>query len=128
MAVGFCTGCSHAVTRLEMENSDVVAGSRNVLMEGPLEDQLELRDVVYSETPDGLLQVQVTLVNTDTLSKDPCRLRYRFTWLGEDGLTADSILSDWQDASVLSGDILYLKSVAPNAECRDFRLSMIEDD
>ena len=57
---------------------------------------------------------------------NPYKIRYKFTWFTQDGMTADTLLSDWQDATVIPGETVYLQSVAPLKNCRDFKISLKE--
>jgi uncharacterized protein YcfL len=132
-------GCQNTVNTLENANKsmhpDYVLDKR-VVTDGYLRDRLALTNVVMVETADGLMQAQVDATNLRTgaadqfwssiTSENPYRIRYKFTWFTQDGLAVESIVSDWQDASIIPGETCYLRSVAPRKDCKDFRLSIKE--
>ena len=47
-------------------------------------------------------------------------------------LSADEVVmalssrQDWQDATVIPGETIFLQSVAPSKDCRDFKISLKE--
>ena len=106
--------------------------------DGFLRDRLELRDVRFARTKEGFLQVQLEVANTRTgwfsqlwsglTGENPYNVHYKFTWFDANGIMINTVLSDWQDATIIPGEIFYLTSVAPAKECADFQVSIREAD
>jgi len=137
-ALGF-TGCQNSVNTIENADKQMtpnVIRDTRFVTDGFLRDRLALTRIVTSETSHGLLQAQVEAVNVRTGTLDqlwssatdenPYKIRYKFTWFDEGGMEVESIMSDWQDATVIPGETVYLRSVAPNRNCKDFRVSIRE--
>jgi len=57
---------------------------------------------------------------------NPYKIRYKFSWFTRDGMAVNTLLSDWQDATVIPGETIFLQSVAPSKDCRDFKISLKE--
>jgi len=134
----FC-GCQNMVNTVENADKNMtpnVVRDKRFVTDGYLRDRLSLTNVVMSENSDGLMQAQVEATNLRTSTADqfwsgitaenPYRIRYKFTWFSQDGMAVESIVSDWQDAAIIPGETVYLRSVAPRKDCKDFRLSLKE--
>ena len=133
------TGCQNSVNTVENADKNMtpnVIRDARFITDGYLRDRLALRDLVVSQTPDGFMRVQLEVINlrTGPLSQtwsnykgdNPYNIRYKFTWFTQDGMAVDTILSDWQNAKIIPGESLYLQSVAPRQDCKDFKISLKE--
>lgn len=132
-------GCQDTVNTVENADKtmtpNTISDSR-FITDGFLKDRLALRKVTVSQTPEGFMRVQLEAVNVRTgvlaqawsgmTGENPYRIRYKFTWFTQDGMAVDSILSDWRIATVIPGEIVHLQGVAPDANCRDFQISLQE--
>ncbi len=132
-------GCQNTVNTVE--NADKTMTPNTItdvrfVTDGFLKDRLALKKIDISSTPDGFMRVQLEAVNlrvgafaqawSGLKGDNPYKIRYKFTWFTQDGMTADTLLSDWQDATVIPGETVYLQSVAPSKDCRDFKISLKE--
>lgn len=132
-------GCQNTVNTVE--NADKTMTPNTItdvrfVTDGFLKDRLALKKIDISSTPDGFMRVQLEAVNlrvgafaqawSGLKGDNPYKIRYKFTWFTLDGMTADTLLSDWQDATVIPGETVYLQSVAPLKNCRDFKISLKE--
>lgn len=132
-------GCQNTVNTIE--NADKTMTPNTItdvrfVTDGFLKDRLALKKIDISSTPDGFMRVQLEAVNlrvgtfaqawSGLKGDNPYKIRYKFTWFTQDGMTADTLLSDWQDATVIPGETVYLQSVAPSKDCRDFKISLKE--
>ncbi len=89
------------------------------------------------ELPDGLLKVQVTAVNTRTsiwdqmstwfMKDNPYQIAYRFSWLDENGMDIKTGTQTWIPMTVIPGDTIRIMAISPNARCKDFTLSIKEN-
>ncbi|TXL05332.1 hypothetical protein BMR07_06205 [Methylococcaceae bacterium CS1] len=87
---------------------------------------------------DGLLKVQVTARNVRTgfwdqasswyMGDNPYQIAYRFTWLDIDGMEVNTAASTWIPMTVVPGDTVRLHAISPNPRCKDFILSIREND
>ncbi|MBE6364530.1 MAG: DUF1425 domain-containing protein [Lentisphaerae bacterium] len=132
-AILFC-GCQNTVNTVKRNGGE----DSRFITDGFLRDRLELRNIRTARTPEGFLQAQLEVANTRTgwfsqlwsgiTGENPYKVRYKFTWFDANGIVIDTVLSDWQDATIIPGEILYLTSVAPSKECANFQVSIHEAD
>ena len=135
-----CAGCQNTVNTVE--NADKTMTPNTVrdarfITDGFLRDRLALKSITVSETADGFKRAQLAVVNVRTgvfaqawsgiTDDNPYKIRYKFTWFTQDGMAVDTLLSDWQSTTVIPGETLYLQSVAPNRDCKDFQISLKEN-
>jgi uncharacterized protein YcfL len=134
----FC-GCQNSVNTIENADKNMtpnVIRDTRFVTDGYLRDRLALTRIITSETANGLMQAQVEAINVRTgvldqfwssaTDENPYRIRYKFTWFSSDGMEVESIMSDWHDATVIPGETVYLRSVAPTKACKDFKVSIQE--
>lgn len=132
-------GCQDTVNRVENEERSMeqnVIRDRRVITDGFLEDRLQLTGVNTTETQEGFLRVQLTLVNarvgffselwSSMTGENPYRIQYRFTWFDQNAMAMNSILSTWQELTVIPGEEVHIQSVAPSRECKDFTVNLKE--
>ncbi len=132
-------GCQNSVNHMENaeKNAQVkVIADKRFVTDSFLRDRLLLTGLVVADTEDGLLRVQVTAVNVRTgffsqmwsgiTGENPYRIQYKFTWLDKDGMAVRSVGSTWKEYRVIPGEGVYIQSVAPSRECRDFNISLKE--
>jgi len=133
------TGCQNTVNTVENTDKTMTPNTINdtrFITDGFLKDRLALKSVNVSKTQDGFMRVQLEAVNVRTgalaqtwsgiTGDNPYKIRYKFTWFTQDGMAVSSVLSDWQDTTVIPGETVHLQSVAPTKECRDFKISLKE--
>ncbi|MCI5778971.1 MAG: YcfL family protein [Lentisphaeria bacterium] len=134
-------GCQDTVNTTENADKSMrvhAVGESRFITDRFLRDRLVIRLVNTSRTADGFLRVQVAAENARTgffselwsgiTGENPYKIRYKFVWFNSDGMAVDSVLSDWQDATVMPGETLYLQSVAPDKSCNDFKVSLKESN
>lgn len=132
-------GCQNTANSIENADktmqTNTIADQRFVT-DGWLRDRLKLTGLNTSTTADGLLRVQLTAVNVRTgffdqmwsgmTGENPYKIKYRFTWFDKGGMAVESILSTWQEMTVIPGEAVQIQSVAPTPECKDFSITLIE--
>jgi len=134
--------CQNSVNTVENADKtmtpNTISDSRFVT-DGFLKRRLALQDLTTGRTADGFMRAQLEIVNVRTgalaqawsgmTGENPYKIRYRFTWFTEDGMAVNNtVLADWQDATIIPGETLYLQSVAPSKNCSDFKISLREAD
>lgn len=133
------TGCQSTVNTVENADKTMTPNTINdtrFVTDGFLKDRLALKKIDVSSTADGFMRVQLEAVNIRTggfaqvwsglTGDNPYKIRYKFSWFTRDGMAVNTLLSDWQDATVIPGETIFLQSVAPSKDCRDFKISLKE--
>ena len=134
-------GCQATVNTVENEQKnrqlEVVDTSR-VSTDAFLKKRLEIVSVDKRELDGGLLKVQVTARNVRTgfwaqlaswfMGDNPYQIAYRFTWLDINGMQVDTATSTWIPMTVIPGDSVRLNAISPNPRCKDFTLSIRENE
>ena len=102
-----------------------------------LKGRLKIERVDKVEQPDGLLRVQVTARNQRTsiwsqigswfMGDNPYRITFRFTWLDKNGMEVQTAANTWLPKQVIPGDTVRISAISPNPRCKDFVLSIRED-
>lgn len=132
-------GCQNTVNTIENADKTMTPNTitdTRFVTDGFLKDRLALKKIDVSSTPDGFMRVQLEAVNlrigafaqtwSGLKGDNPYKIRYKFTWFTQDGMVVSTLFSDWQDATVIPGETVYLQSVAPSKDCRDFKISLKE--
>ena len=134
--------CQNSVNTVENADKNMtpntISDSRFVT-DGFLKRRLALQSLTTGRTADGFMRAQLEVVNvrtgvfaeawSDITGENPYKIRYRFTWFTEDGMAVNNtVLADWQDATIIPGETLFLQSVAPYKNCSDFKISLREAD
>ncbi len=133
------SSCSNNVNTVE--NADKQAhpqfiDAKRIVCDPIFDKRIKVLGVSKSVNESGLMQVQVTVVNTRTgfwdwlLQGDlPLRLAYRFTWLDDKGMEVKSSGNGvYLQRDVLPGDTTRFSGLAPTPLCKDFQLSIKELD
>ena len=141
-AVMMLAACQNSVNTVENADKNMtpntISDSRFVT-DGFLKRRLALQSLTTGRTADGFMRAQLEVVNvrtgvfseawSDITGENPYKIRYRFTWFTEDGMAVNNtVLADWQDATIIPGETLFLQSVAPYKNCNDFKISLREAD
>lgn len=75
-------------------------------------------------TPSGLLQVQVELYNDTATSHT---IHYKFEWFDANGMLMPAVNPSYTQRQIIGKESLFISSVAPTREARDFRLKLLSD-
>ena len=141
-AVMMLAACQNSVNTVENADKNMtpntISDSRFVT-DGFLKRRLALQSLTTGRTADGFMRAQLEVVNvrtgvfaeawSDITGENPYKIRYRWTWFTEDGMAVNNtVLADWQDATIIPGETLFLQSVAPYKNCNDFKISLREAD
>ena len=134
--------CQNTVNTVENADKTMTPNTINdsrFVTDSFLKRRLALQSLVLGQTADGFKRAQLEIVNVRTgvldqawtgiTGENPYKIRYRFTWFTEDGMAVNNtVLADWQDATIIPGETLFLQSVAPYKNCNDFKISLREAD
>jgi uncharacterized protein YcfL len=110
------SGCTtvNTVENAQKEGQRQMVTDQRAITDASLNRKVFIVGVNQSMTPGGVLKVQVELQNrTSSLQ----RFNYRFEWFDASALLPDQI--EGQESKFIIG-------VAPNSNCKDFRVKFIE--
>ncbi len=120
-------------TNLQRQSVDI----SKVSTDNFLSRRLVIDRIDKVELPDGLLKIQVTASNIRTsfwdqasswfMKDNPYQIAYRFSWLDEHGMDVKTGAQTWIPRIVIPGDTIRIMAVSPNARCKDFTLSLKEN-
>ncbi|MDD3119750.1 MAG: YcfL family protein [Victivallales bacterium] len=110
--------------------------SKYVSTDGFLQQRLRIMSIDKETLPSGLLQVQVTFRSERVgvcsefwswfTGDNPYKIEYKFDWLDDKGMQVFTAAGTWKELELMPGETMRVQSVAPNARCKDFMLSMKE--
>jgi uncharacterized protein YcfL len=87
-----------------------------------LSQSLVLTEIRESATNDGYKRIQFFFKNC---SQATCSFVYRVHWYNNNGTEIESPDNEmWLSRTVIAGDDLMLQTIAPEKDCRDFKLKI----
>ncbi len=133
------TGCQNTVNTVEnadkSANPNYIEDSRFVT-DGFLKRRLRLNSVKMAPADNGCMRVEIAATNVRTgffaqmwsgiTAENPYAIDYKFVWQDKDGFAVESAISVWKTIRVKPGETIFLKSVAPSPQCKDFILNLRE--
>ena len=117
-----CTGVNSVQNAQPVGQRQMVSDLRAVTDAG-LDKKVSVVGVNQSMTPGGVLQVQVELLNHTHSAKN---FNYRFEWFDANGMQVSSVASAVTTDSIEAGEDKFIRCVAPNSNCKDFRVKFYE--
>lgn len=123
-------GCSSSSVNT-ISNADVKANiqpivDRRIYTDDRMAKALTVTELRESKTNDGFMRVQIFLKNR---TSDSYHLLYRFVWTDENGVEVESLDNpNFVAVAVLPGDDLTLTSIAPQKNCRDFKVRLMAQE
>jgi len=127
VALSGCFAACHSNTVNTVSNAGVNAkitriNDKRVDTDSRLAKKLCLTEIRQSETNDEHMRIQIYLKN---LTKSTYTFIYRFNWYDDKGTEVDNPDNDnWTKETILGGDDVTLTSIAPQKNCRDFKLRL----
>jgi uncharacterized protein YcfL len=131
LPLGFAAGLivlSGCTTVNSVENADK-EGQRNMVSDtravtdASLNRKVNIVGVNTSMTPGGLLKVQVELQNR---TRSLQRFLYHFEWFDANGVQVNNVLSASVPDQIEGQENKFIFGIAPNPDCKDFRVKFIE--
>ena len=129
-----CLSTTNTIGNADPNMQPVAIRQSRFTTDAALERRLEIQRLDGSINANGLMEVQLEAVNTRTgfwsglwssIQNDvPYEIDYKIIWLNSQGMEVNSLMSTWRRVQVIPGETLYIHSVAPNQDCRDFRISL----
>ena len=125
--VGLLAGCRHSMNSIEnAEKAGVVHPITDMrfVMDETLAKHVALLQVNTARNANNLLEVQLEAAN---YIHKAAKIKYQFTWFNAQGMQVKTVTSDWEKATLLPGQKLYIRRVAPQPDCADFKINLIYD-
>ena len=125
--VGLLAGCRHSMNSIEnAEKAGVVHPITDMrfVMDETLAKHVALLQVNTARNANNLLEVQLEAAN---YIHKAAKIKYQFTWFNAQGMQVKPVTSDWEKATLLPGQKLYIRRVAPQPDCADFKINLIYD-
>jgi uncharacterized protein YcfL len=119
------TGCTtvNTVENADKQGQRQMITDQRAITDASLGRKVSIVGVNQSMTPGGLLKVQVELENrTRSLQRFNCR----FEWFDANGMQVTTVASALLPDQIEGKESKFIFGVAPNPNCKDFRVKFIE--
>ena len=132
--------CQDSVNTLE--NTDKTAqreyvNSQYFSTDSYCRDRITILAINKATTDSGLMKLQVQIRSnrygfwselwSDIMGANPYHISYKVDWLDTKGMKVNTASSVWLPEILMPGEVKYIQSVAPNANCKDFFISFKEN-
>ena len=122
LVVSGCQTSVNSVENAQKTGQRQMIADQRVITDSGLANKVSLVGVNQTMTPGGLLKVQVELQNrTGSLQ----RFSYHFEWFDASGMQLSALTAAEIPDQIQGGEDKFVSSLAPTAECRDFRVKFI---
>ncbi|HOK04418.1 MAG TPA: DUF1425 domain-containing protein [Victivallales bacterium] len=121
----FCS-CNNPVNTVENADKNYERNFiRNKRVEANeyLAKKIQIDSVDLEELPGGLIKAQVTVRN---IKRADIKVAYKFQWFNASGIEVSTSAQPWLEKILLGGEVVYLSSVSPNPNCKDFKILLKE--
>ena len=125
LAFAGCTTTVNSVENTQKVGSSLVITDTRVVTDTDLARSVAVVAVNTITTPAGFLKVQVQLKNHTFSRKN---FLYRFEWFDINGMQVNNIVSASIPEEIEGGETKFINGLAPNPDCKDFRLKFIAAD
>jgi uncharacterized protein YcfL len=119
------TGCTtvNTVENADKQGQRQMVTDQRAITDASLDRKVSIVGVNQSMTPGGLLKVQVELQNR---TRSLQRFNYRFEWFDANGMQVTTVASALLPDQIEGKESKFIFGVAPNPNCKDFRVKFIE--
>ena len=120
-------GCRHSMNSIENADKEGIARpitDMRFIMDETLAKHVALLQVDTARNANNLLEVQLEAAN---FIHKAAKIKYQFTWFNSQGMQVNALVSDWEKATLVPGQKLYIRRVAPQPDCADFKINLIYD-
>lgn len=123
LALAGCHNPMNSVENAQKSGQRSMISDQRVITDMGLNKAVSVVGVNTAMTPGGVLKVQVELLNR-TKSSHP--FTYKFEWFDANGMQINNVMSATMSEKLAGGESKFISAIAPNPECKDFRLKLIE--
>ncbi len=133
------SGCQNTVNTAENRNKTMKTDymlSRYVSTDRFCRDRLVIDGINRKVLSTGFMMIQINFRSSrtgfwselwsDITGANPYKVEYKIDWFDKDGMKIDTPTSTWTEVDFIPGESKYIKSVAPNIRCKDFKINMKE--
>jgi uncharacterized protein YcfL len=119
------SGCTtvNSVENADKQGQRQMVTDQRAITDASLGRKVSIVGVNQSMTPGGLLKVQVELENR---TRSLQRFNYRFEWFDANGMQVTTVASALLPDQIEGRESKFILGVAPNPNCKDFRVKFIE--
>jgi uncharacterized protein YcfL len=122
LALAGCTTVN-SVENADKQGQRQMVTDQRAITDTSLDRKVSIVGVNQSMTPGGLLKVQVELQNR---TRSLQRFNYRFEWFDANGMQVTTVASALLPDQIDGKESKFIFGVAPNPNCKDFRVKFIE--
>ncbi|MDR3459937.1 MAG: YcfL family protein [Verrucomicrobiae bacterium] len=122
LALAGCTTVN-TVENAQKEGQRNMISDQRVITDTSLARKVAIVGVNSAMTPGGLLKAQVEIENHTHSTQ---HFLYHFEWFDANGMQVNNIISASVPEQIEGKESKFIYSVAPNPDCRDFRVKFIE--
>ena len=122
VALTGCTTTVNSVENTQKVGQPLVINDTRVVTDTELARSVAVVAVNTITTPAGLLKAQVQLKN-HTFSRQS--FLYRFEWFDINGMQVNNVVSANLPDQIEGGETKFISGIAPNPDCKDFRVKFI---
>jgi uncharacterized protein YcfL len=120
-----CTTTVNSVENTQKTGQPLVMNDTRVVTDTSLGRSVDVVAVNTITTSAGFLKVQVQLKN-HTFSRQ--NFLYHFEWFDINGMQVNNVVSASLPDQIEGGETKFITGMAPNPDCKDFRLKFIAGD
>ena len=119
------SGCTtvNTVENADKQGQRQMVTDQRAITDASLGRKVSIVGVNQSMTPGGLLKVQVELQNR---TRSLQRFNYRFEWFDANGMQVTTVASALLPDQIEGKESKFIFGLAPNPNCKDFRVKFIE--
>jgi uncharacterized protein YcfL len=119
------SGCTtvNSVENAQKEGQRQMVADQRVTTDASLNRKVSIVGVNQAMTPGGLLKVQVEIQNR---TRSIQRFMYHFEWFDANEMQVNNVISASIPEQIEGMEDKFISSIAPNPDCKDFRVKFIE--
>jgi len=119
---GCATATVNSVENTPKVGQPMIIDDQRVITDSGLARAVAIEALNTITTPAGLLKVQVRLKN-HTFSQE--NFLYHFEWFDINGMQVNNVVSAALPEQIEAGETKFITGIAPNPDCKDFRVKFI---
>jgi uncharacterized protein YcfL len=123
LAMAGCHNPMNSVENAQKSGQRNMIADQRVNTDSGLGQAVSVVGVNTAMTPGGVLKVQVELLNR---TRSLHRFDYRFEWFDANGMQINNVMTAAVADQIEGGESKFISAIAPNPNCKDFRLKLLE--
>jgi uncharacterized protein YcfL len=122
LVVSGCKTSVNSVENTQKTGQRQMVSDQRAVTDKKLANRVSIVGVNSDMTPGGFLKVQIELLNN---TRSPQQFNYHFEWFDASGMQITTLAPVEVPDQIQGGEDKFISSMAPTAECRDFRVKFI---